>query len=120
MNQELPESLTPLNIKAYLYNAMGACGCSEIAAMAEELTAILKWTDVLEERAPYESLYPRRGTFYIVAGILDRLGLSEHGVAIRCPWLTPDGKRLLAALEACTPESVDTATGIAYDGNTYD
>lgn len=121
--QKLPEDLSPLNLQAYFFNAFGACGCSEIDEMHAALLRLMEWHDTREnpghDREPYTAIYPEIGLFYLMAGMLRRLGLSEHGVAIRCPWLTQDGERLLDAMRRITPEAMDAASGEAYDGCHY-
>lgn len=117
-HEKLPSDLTPINLLAYLYNAWGNCGCSETAEMVKSLLRLLDWMGG-DKETRYEALYPEVGTFYLLAGRLDDLGLTEHGASIRFPWLTEDGKRLLAALKSTDPESIEDAQGEAYDGCTY-
>lgn len=117
-HEKLPAHLTPLNLQAYLYNAWGACGCSETAEMVKSLQRLLEWIGG-DKKESYDTLYPEIGTFYLLAGRLDSLGLTEHGTAIRYPWLTDEGKRLLSALQATTPEDIECSQGDAYDGCYY-
>lgn len=83
----LPPEWTPLNLQAYLCNAFGACGCSDIAAMRATLLRLLEW-HASEKMTRCEDLYPDVGIFYLLAGQLDALGFAEHGISIRGPWLT--------------------------------
>lgn len=117
--RRLPTDLTPLNLQAYFFNAFGACGCSEIDEMRTTLIRLMEWHEIEKNTAQYQTLYNEVGVFYLLAGMLDHLGLSEHGVAIRYPWLTPDGKRLLEALKRHTADEIHDSTGQAYDGCTY-
>jgi len=117
-HEKLPADLTPLNLQAYLYNAWGVCGCSETDEMVKSLQRLLEWMEG-DKSTRYDALYPEIGTFYLLAGRLDSLGLTEHGTSIRYPWLTDEGKRLLSALQSTTPEAIEEAQGEAYDGCTY-
>jgi len=85
----------------FLQDAFGLCGCSEFDEVKAVLLGFLRWAKIgpAEGRRQFSSLYPQLGMFYIVAGILDEHGLIEHGTAIRHPWITESGKRLLADLE---------------------
>lgn len=114
----LPDDLTPLNLRAWLTTHMGLCGCTDVAEMLPVLVDLLQW-HAAQTRPRYDTLYPQPGMFYLLAGWLDHLGLAEHGTAIRQPWLTAEGRRLLAALEATTPDAIQYAEGEAYDGVYY-
>jgi hypothetical protein len=114
----LPADLTPLNLQAYFYHAFKACGCSEMQAMHETVLKLLEWHEG-EKKVRYHELFNQPGVFYILAGMLDNLGLAEHGTAIRYAWLTSDGKRLLEALRQHTAKEIEEASGIAYDGLHY-
>jgi len=117
----LPDDLTPLNIQAYFYNHLGACGCSELDEMISTIKRVLEWhkTDI-PKRDSYISVFPEElGIFYIIVGLLDNLDLVEHGTSIRWGWLTNDGKRLLEALIRCSPKEIEDAFGTAYDGVYY-
>lgn len=120
MNKELPE-LTPINLKAYFYNNFGACGCSELDEMLATVTSLLAWHDEpMEKRPRYNELYDgNTGIFYLLAGLLDNLGLVEHGYSIRNPWLTVEGMDLLEALRKTSYEEIEEASGEAYDGLRY-
>jgi hypothetical protein len=117
----LPDDLGPLNLKAWLYNNLGFCGCTDMGDAIGALLKLLEWhDDDMTAREPWGTLYrDGEGLFYLLAGFIDVMGLSEHGSGIRHPWLTASGKRLLAALKAHTPEQIESAYGEAYDGCTY-
>lgn len=86
--------------------------------MVKSILRLLEWM-AGDKGTRYDTLYPETGTFYLLAGRLDSLGLIEHGTSIRYPWLTKDGERLLAALKSTDPETIEDATGEAYDGCSY-
>jgi len=118
----LPEELTPINLKAYFYNAFNMCGCWEFGPVHYNILFLLKWLKTNSEENPkksYETLYDSVGIFYLLVGIFDRLNLIEHGISIRCAWLTNNGKRLLEALLKYSPEEIDSAEGKAYDECEY-
>ncbi len=120
--RQLPSDLTPLNFKAWSVHALGVCGCADTGSIYEEVQAFLQWcNDWLNERSQetYETLYPRVGLYYLMAGILDTLDLIDHGTSIRWPFLTDDGKRLLSFLQASDEEVIENASGEAYDGCYY-
>lgn len=116
-----PDTLTPLNLKAYLTIAFNICGCTEFDLVLAEIKSLLQWHNSGSDRPSYETLFAgNAGVFYLLAGYLDQLRLCEHGTAIRHPWLTEDGKRLLTALEQITVEEIENAKGEAYDGLWYE
>ncbi len=115
--RNLPESLTPLNIHAWLMNAGFLCGCSEIGPVVKTLKFMLEWHESPAKSKDYQKLFHGdAGVFYILAGILDDLGLAEHGGSVRFPWPTEKGKALLEALRATSVEEIENAHGEAYDG----
>jgi hypothetical protein len=117
---KLPQELSPLNLKAYFGFAFGRCGCSDVEAIHALIRDFLKWHDEpVGDREKFDTLFIYEGIFYVLAGMLDNLRLAEHGVSIRNPWLTGEGKRLLAALEVIDPTEIDVAEGEAYDGLYY-
>ncbi len=120
---DLPKALTPINLKAYLYNVFGVCGCNDIEEILRVLKDLLVWHDTKanqHERPGYATLFNGdAGVFYIMAGLLDRLDLTEHGSSSRYGWLTDDGERLLYALNEHSTEAIDAAGGEAYDGCYY-
>lgn len=116
MKTKLPNDLTPLNLKSYLFNALRACGCSEQEEMVGELIKLLEW-HADRDKPSYKELYGGRiGVFYLLAGQLDELHLAEHGTSGRWPWLTESGQKLLAALEQYDADTIEAAEGEAYDG----
>jgi hypothetical protein len=121
--RKLPKELTPLNLKAWLYEGAGLlCGCSDHWAVINTLGGLLTWfnTDCVE-RESYDKLFGgNTGLFYLLAGVLDDLGLQEHGTSCRVGFLTDDGKRLLKAITSLTEEQWDSAVGEAHDGVHYD
>jgi hypothetical protein len=116
-SEQLPLNLSALNLRAYLLNAFDACGCSELDKMRETLIRLLEWhNSEIDKRCDYSDLYTEDGIFYLLAGRLDFLGLSEHGGSIRYPWLTENGKKFLFALTKFSAEEIENASGEAYDG----
>lgn len=106
----LPADLSPVNLRVWMQDAFGLCGCSELARCVVELRGLLEWCGAKpKERGGWEDLYKPEAVFYFMVGALDRLGLAEHGVAVRHPFLTPEGKRLLEALRATTGEAIAEA-----------
>lgn len=116
----LPEDLSAVNVKAYIQNNFGGCGCWDYEAVCVELVTFLVWKNTpYTDRVSFSDLYPTEGVFYLIAGSLDRLELTDHGTSIRCGWLTDDGKRFLAALKKFTGEQIHDSGGMAYDGLDY-
>jgi len=117
---DLPDEFTPINLKAYLFQAFGVCVCTEFGPIIKELRKLLEWhaEDILE-RPSYDTLYEDTGTFYLLASQLSDLSLTEHGASIRCAWLTPYGERLLKALRETTAEELRSASGRSYTGFHY-
>jgi len=117
---DLPDELTPLNLKAYLMQAFAVCGCAEFEPIDKGLRKLLEWhADDIQERPSYVTLYENTGTFYLLASQLSELGLTEHGTSIRCAWPTPDGERLLEALQKTDPKEIRAANGRSYTGVYY-
>ena len=118
---EVPDFTKPVDIQAFLYNEFGACGCSDLEAMINVVKCLLEWmSENIMERQGYEKLFNgNEGVFYLLAGRLDSLGLSEHGTSIRCAWLTEKGKEFLSALQTITAEQIENCEGEAYDGISY-
>jgi len=120
MKQPTPDFDKPLDLLAFIYNSFGICGCSQFDVIVNELKRFLTWAGApMENRSLYITLYPRDGIFYLIAGMLDRAKLIEHGTAVRHPWLTDTGKAFLAGLNKYAVEQIDEAKGDAYDGCTY-
>jgi hypothetical protein len=117
-----PDFKKAVDIRAYFGEKIGACGCSELGLMVEEVKKILSWSaqDIMG-RQNYSSLYPERdGIFYLLAGLIDGLNMIEHGASIRCCWLTNFGKQFLDGLNSFTAEQIEEAEGEAYNGCWYD
>ena len=123
-NQREPDFTKLIDVKAFFYNELGACGCSDIKAMIVEVKRFLSWADSqspdYDNRIRFDELYGSEGIFYLIAGMLDHAGLIEHGSSIRCSWLTSEGIDLLSALNTLDPLAIEEAEGEAYDGLTYE
>lgn len=120
MNTEFPPTLTPINLHAYFYNAFGCCGCTEMHEVHNTVLKLLEWhANNLTGRCKFQQLYPEPGVFYLLSGWFELLGLTDHGVSIRCGWITPRGQLLLDALKQYTSDEIDNAEGEAYDGCHY-
>lgn len=101
--------LTPVDVSALCYEGFGLCGCAEFGSAVEEILGLLNWCGE-RERPSYATLYyGNAGVYYLLAGTLDRLGLIEHGVSIRYPWLTPKGEALLRALQVMSIKDIEGA-----------
>lgn len=116
-----PDLTSPTDIHAIFVNEFGACGCSNMAAMINVVRDVLEWIGSdMDTRPSYDTLFERDGTYYIIVGTIDVLGLSEHGVSIRNPWLTEWGETFLLALQTIDGASIaDCPHGEAYDGIYY-
>lgn len=115
-----PDFTKPVDIQAFFYRKLGACGCSDLEAMISVVRDLLQWMADFKERPSYEQLFGgNTGVFYLLAGMLDHAGLTEHGSSIRHPWLTDMGKQLLNALTTIPAEQIEESEGVAYDGATY-
>ncbi|MHA1360786.1 MAG: hypothetical protein ACTSRC_21905 [Candidatus Helarchaeota archaeon] len=109
-----------IDILAFLYNELGACGCSEIDEMLKTLLKFLEWANNIGGSKPeYKYVVDDIGAFYFIAGRLTDAGLIEHGVSIRYSWLTDKGERLLNALRNKKIEEILKAEGKAYNGYYY-
>lgn len=73
------------------------CGCGDPYAVAQLVLDVLALHPLYEGGALAEQ--PSDGLWYFVLGVLDSLGLTEHGGSIGGGWLTDKGKATLAALE---------------------
>ena len=122
-NQREPDFTKPIDVKAFFYNELGACGCSDMEAMIAEVKRFLSWADsgtpAYDTRVYYDKLYNSEGVFYLIAGMMDNANLIEHGTGIRFPWLTSEGIDFLSALNTLDPLAIEEAEGEAYDGLTY-
>jgi hypothetical protein len=109
-----PDFTKPVDVLAFLTSEFGVCGCSEEDKVSEEIKKFLVWASK-EDRPNFETLYNNDGVYYLIASTMDRLGLIDHGISIRVPFITQKGKDFLAGLEL----DFANATGEAYDGCTY-
>lgn len=107
-----------INMKAFLYNELGACGCSELSEILRVLCKFFVWIEQ-EFPTPYESLFASRGVYYIVAGTCEKADLIEHGISVRAPFLTVRGENFAAAMKVHTGQQIEEARGEAYDGCWY-
>jgi len=119
MSENQPDFTKPIDVKAFFYNKFGACGCSEIDLMINVIRDLLEWMDT-PDHSFYNTLFNgSTGVYYILIGLFDNLGLCEHGIAIRYPWLTEKGRELLKALQTIAAEQIDKSEGKAYNGLYY-
>jgi hypothetical protein len=128
-SQKAPDFDKPIDILAFFMNELGACGCSELEPMIRVVRDSLEWAGALSmewppkptvERAEYDTLYGGDvGLFYIIIGILDHAGLINHGTSVRYPFLSEQGKMMLAALKKFSPAEIEEAKGEAYDALAY-
>jgi hypothetical protein len=84
---------------------MCGCGCPE--AGVKLIHDVLKLHPLYEHREEFETLLPNTGVRMIVLGLIDEARLNEHGGGIGGSWLTPLGKRVLAALDRELAEHTD-------------
>lgn len=119
MSEQEPDFTKAVNVKAFFFNKLGACGCSELDVMLYTIHYLIEWMND-RDRECYDTLFGGdTGVYYIIAGILDSVGLCEHGGSIRYPWLTPKGKNLLRALQTFSIDQIEQSVGEAYDGCEY-
>ena len=115
---KIPDFTKPNDVYAFLQNEFGMCGCFETELVVEALKDFLVWcgSDCIN-RPRYSELFgANQGVFYLISGICDRADLIEHGIAIRHPWLTENGKLFLSALSNFSIEQLEHTEGEAYDG----
>jgi hypothetical protein len=102
---------TPEDVRDFFYDNLGTCGCSEMDEMIYTIKCFLDWANQeIGKRKNYDEV-DDPGIYYIIAGILNKAKIFEHGSAIRCPWLTMKGKQLLIALNKFTVEEIDKLEG---------
>lgn len=119
-SKDYPAEWTPLDIHVLLGSGFGVCGCAEYHDVIVELIRLLDWHDnIQDDRASYDTIFSNVGTFYLMAGALDRLGLVEHGTSVRGGWLTRHGEALLRGLRATTADAIENAEGRGFDGLEY-
>ena len=84
-------------IHTFWYGKAQMCGCGEpvgvLAMIRDELAHCA--IDI-----PDRPDLPRTPERYLLAYSLDAWGLTEHGSGIGWPWLTDEGKALLAAMQS--------------------
>jgi len=114
-----PDFTKLVDIKAFFFNDLGACGCSEIENMIEVIRDLLIWVDSSYHRNFRTLFNGNIGIYYLLVGMLDSADLCEHGGSIRFPFLTIKGKELLKALQAFTVETIANSEGEAYDYRDY-
>jgi hypothetical protein len=116
-----PDFTNTVDVQAFFYNELGACGCSELEEMIIVVGDLLAWIDT--DKNPgnrYNTLFNGNvGVYYTLLGLLDKADLCEHGVSIRYPYLTDKGERLLKVLQTMSPSEITSAEGSAYDGAYY-
>lgn len=114
-----PDFAKPIDLLAYFYEELGACGCSDLAAMITVVRSLLAWIDN-KNKPGYASLFSgNTGVYYLLVGQFDRLRLCTHGVSIRHPFLEENGKALLNALNTVDAQTIEDASGEAYNGIWY-
>lgn len=104
----------PIDIQKFLYTELGFCGCTEFRPAILRLIELLKWVKQKNE-IRYDKLYNSAGIYYLLVHSLDQVGLIEHGVSIRFPWLTDKGEELLAALQNFSIEEIEDADDLYED-----
>ncbi len=121
----LPDELTPINIKGYLYLNLGLEGTANTELYIKELLRILDWLetgiDADRTRCDYTMLFPSStGLYYIMMGMMEKIDLIDFGGSIRYPWLNEKGSRFLIALQNTPIEDIDQAEGETYYGSYLD
>ena len=115
-----PDFTKPIDLLAYFYEELGACGCSDLEAMITVVRSLLAWIDD-KNKPGFESLFSgSTGVYYLLVGRLDALGLCDHGFTIRFPFLTESGRALLNALNTVDAQTIEDASGEAYSGFWYE
>jgi hypothetical protein len=109
-----PNFNKPEDIAAFLGNELGLCGCTDEEPYLKALIRLLEWHN--NKDVGFESLYFDDGVYYLLAGMIDRAGLSEHGSSIRAPFLSTKGRELLKGLKTITIEELRHTEKEAYDG----
>jgi hypothetical protein len=119
-----PDWSKPIDVYAFFDNALRPCGCADEAAMLTKVRDVMADLALSgsDAQVPWDRLVAKHfhedeALAYLVMGHLDHAGLIEHGVAIRCSWLTEDGAAGLAALQAHDIEALCSQPDeAAYDG----
>ena len=73
------------------------CSCADTEAVAKTLIRVLEFAS--DNVGQYHKLFDDDGAYYLIAGQLERNDLIEHGVSIRCAWITEKGKEFLTKLK---------------------
>lgn len=119
-NIKRPDFTKAIDVKAFLYDELGFCGCMELDEVISALKTLLSWANSMESRLGYEEFCKGEiGSFYLLMGLLDHADLIEHGSSIRHPWLTDDGERLLTALNKFSVGDIESVEGEGYNGTFY-
>lgn len=112
----MPETFTALDLRDWLAENLGLCGCTETSEYCMTVLRFLEWAGAdMTTRSSYSTLYKEVGIFYLIAGCIEDAGLIEHGSALRHPWLTEGGKRVLFALKQHSADAIDQACDEAYN-----
>lgn len=121
MSDETPDFTKPLDVQAFFYNELGACGCMDLAAMIATVKDLLRWVSAKKNNNNrYDTLFGgNTGVFYLLLGLLDTAELCEYGHSTSYPWLTDKGGNLLKALSTFTADEIKNSEGVAYDGIYY-
>lgn len=88
------------------------CGCGNPEEGYRLVRQVLLLCPLYDHRPEFEELIPDTGVEMIVLGLLDNLGLIEHGGGIGGSWLTSKGE---AALKALNREAHDGFESLADD-----
>ena len=85
-------------IENKLIDMFGICNCAEIDLVVKTLIRFLEWAESVE-RDDYNTLYKDAGIYYLIAGMCEKNDLIQHGVSIRCAFISPKGKEFLTLLK---------------------
>jgi hypothetical protein len=73
------------------------CGCGNPEEGVALIHEVLKLHPPYDHRAELEAILPSDGIQMVVLGLIDDVGLNEHGGSIGGSWLTPLGERASGA-----------------------
>lgn len=88
----------------WLCLALPLCGCGS-GDDFELILDVLRWSAVnSDDKERHREPYLQSGCYCSIAHemaakILNHVGLVEHGTGIGWPWITEDGKKLLAKID---------------------
>lgn len=84
----------------FFSDEMPMCGCGNPESVGFMVRDILALCPLYESasQAKIKLILPNDGVFYLVLGVLDRVGLIEHGGGIGGSWITPKGEMILNSL----------------------